>query len=454
MDQLPLMANAPALQQGRLELQRLQRRRSELGATFRDRHPEMLKLQDEIQMVQGGLETERNRLIESLRQDIRALEAAEAGLAGELDRLRLDAVGQDRKGVQDSVLMRRAESDRQIYDLLLERAQVSGVAKGFNPIRTRILDPALVPTSPVSPNRRRNILSGVAGGFLLAIAVAFGLERFDNRLSSPNEVHDYLGLPFIGLLPEVKVKDRSTPLLATDGALPQFSEELRHIRTNLLFSFSGAEPRSVVVSSAGPGEGKTVFATNLAVALAQTGERVLLVDADMRLPSVHTTFSVSLEPGLSNILVGNRKLSEAVQKSSVDNLWIVPAGRRPPNPSELLGSREFTRLVRQLGRHFSWILFDAPPVIAVTDPSVVAHVVSGVVFVIGSDLVGRQEARRAVEQLTKAGGKLVGGVLNRVALDRNRHYYSSYSVAYGQKYSDYYRAPQAPQRQRVANSVE
>ena len=451
LDQLPLMANDPILQQRRVELRELRRQRSELGATLRDRHPEMLKLQEEIQRVQVGLETDRVRLIESLGQDILAVQSAEAGLAEALESLKSDAIRQDRKGVQDSVLVREVESDRQIYDLLVERAQVTGVAKDINPIRTRILDQALVPRVPFSPNRQRNILNGVGGGFLLAIAVAFGLERLDNRVRSPTDVSDYLGLPFIGLLPEVTGKDKSMPLLAINGSLPQFSEELRHIRTNLLFSFSGDEPRSVVVSSAGPGEGKTVFATNLAVALAQTGERVLLVDADMRLPSVHTTFPVPLEPGLSNVLVGGCKLSQAVQQCGVDNLWVLPAGRRPPNPSELLGSKEFTKLVGQLGRHFSWILFDAPPVIAVTDPSVVAHVVSGVVFVTGADRVGRQEARRAVDQLTRAGGNLVGGVLSRVALNRNRHYYSSYSVAYGQKYSDYYRAPLAPRSSSESN---
>ena len=451
LDQLPVMATDPTLQQRRVDVRQLQRRRAELGATLRDRHPDMVKLQEEIQTLQRELETDRDRLIESLRQDILTVRSAEAGLVDALDRLKSDAISQDRKGVQDSVLVREVESNRQIYDLLVERAQVTGVAKDINPIRTRILDQALVPTSPFSPDRQRNILNGVAGGFLLAIAVTFGLERLDNRMRSPDDVSDYLGLPFIGLLPEVKVKDKSKPLLAVNGSLPQFSEELRHIRTNLLFSFSGGEPRSVVVSSAGPGEGKTVFATNLAAALAQTGERVLLVDTDMRLPSVDTTFSLSLEPGLSNVLVGGCKLSQAVQQCGVDNLWVLPAGRRPPNPSELLGSKEFKRLVGQLGRHFSWIIFDAPPVIAVTDPAVVAHVVSGVVFVVGADRVGRQDARRAVDQLAKAGGHLVGGVLSRVSLERNRHYYSSYSVAYGQKYSDYYRAPPARSSSSASN---
>ena len=200
----------------------------------------------------------------------------------------------------------------------------------------------------------------------------------------------------------------------------------------------------MVITSAGPGEGKTVVASNLALALAQTGERVLLVDADLRRPRVHTTFSVPQQPGLTNVLVGNAELSLAVQKSEFANLWILPAGRHPPNPSELLGSQKFKSLLAVLNEEFTWILFDTPPVIAVTDACVLSNIVSGVLFIAGSEKVNRQLARRAIEQLKTAKGKLVGGVLNRVAIQRNRYYYASYSATYSRKYGDYYRTPKSP----------
>ena len=361
LDQLPLMLSDPTLRQRRVELEQLQRRRSELSATLRDRHPDMVKLQEEIQTAQARLETERNRLLESLQQDVLITQAAEDNLTDALETLKLDAIAQDRKSVQLSVLIREADSNRQIYDLLLQRARETGVAREINTSRTRVLDRALVPTVPVRPDRQGNILRGIGVGFLLAIAVAVGFERLDSRVKSPADIGDHLGIPFIGLLPEVKRKDQSVPLLATEGVLPQFAEELRQIRTNVLFSFSGDTTRSVVISSASPGEGKTVVASNLSVALAQTGERVLLVDADMRRPMVHTTFQIPREPGLSNVLVGNANFSQAVQTTDVPNLWILPAGRRPPNPSELLGSEKFKRLLAGLGEGFAWVLFDTPP---------------------------------------------------------------------------------------------
>ena len=345
--------------------------------------------------------------------------------------------------MQLSALSREAESNREIYDLLLQRSQETNVTRERNPVRARILDLALVPTSPVSPNRQRNFLRGVAAGLVLAIALVFGLERFDSRIRTPDELREQLDLSFIGLLPEVETKDSVGALLALEGELPQFSEELRHIRTNVLFSFSGDEPRSLAITSASPNEGKTTLSTNLAITLAQTGERVLLVDADMRRPSVHTAFSLSLEPGLSNLLVGNAKPSQAIQRTSVENLAVLAAGHRPPNPSELLGSRAFQKFLRELGRHFSWIILDTPPVIAVTDACVIGHVASGVLFVVGSDRVSRQVARRAVDQIRAARGVLVGGVMNHVAVNRHRHYYAAYAASADKQYQGYYLDPPA-----------
>jgi capsular exopolysaccharide synthesis family protein len=441
LDRLPLMASDKALQERRLELDRLERHRTELAATLRERHPEMVKVRQDLQTARAMLDAERTRLLESLRQEVATLQGAEASLGRALDGLELEAVTQDRKGVQLSVLMREAESNRQIYDLLLQRARETGVAKDLNPSRTRVLDRALVPAAPVSPNRQRNILRGLFAGLALALMVAFGLERVDSRVKTPDEVSEHLGLPYIGLLPEVALEGGATRPLATNGIAPQFSEELRRIRTNVLFSFSGDAARSVVVTSASPGEGKTVLASNLAVALAQAKERVLLVDADLRRPALHEAFPVPQEPGLSNVLVGECKLTQAVHESAVRNLWILPAGRRPPNPSELLGSAEFRRLLAYLNERFTWILFDTPPVMAVTDACVLAHSVSGVVFVVGSEQVSRHLARRAVGQIAAAHGKLVGGVLNRVAVHRNKYYYSSYSAAYSKKYGGYYHQP-------------
>jgi capsular exopolysaccharide synthesis family protein len=214
-----------------------------------------------------------------------------------------------------------------------------------------------------------------------------------------------------------------------------FSESFCAIRTNLLLVSAEAGSRSIAVTSTGPGEGKTVVASNLAVALAETGQRVLLIDGDLRKPSVHSFFNKRRTPGLSNVLAGNKKVSESLQATTVAGLWVLPAGLQPPNPSTLLSSKRFKDFLASLGTHFEWVIVDTPPVMAVTDPLVVGHLTTGVLFVVGSEMTSRQAARRAVVQLEHGHATFVGAILNKVDLHHNPYYYSDY---YRREYSQYY----------------
>jgi capsular exopolysaccharide synthesis family protein len=190
-----------------------------------------------------------------------------------------------------------------------------------------------------------------------------------------------------------------------------------------------------VVTSAGPGEGKSIVAANLAIALSQAGQRVLLIDADMRRPRVHEIFDQGQEPGLSNVLTGNAKANEAIRKSPVHGLWLLTSGHIPPNPAELLGSRRFADFIASLEDHFDWAIIDTPPVLVVADSSVAANSASGVVFVVASDKTNRHAAREAIEQLGASNAHIVGSILNRVDLVKHPYYYSAY---YRKEYAKYY----------------
>jgi len=220
-----------------------------------------------------------------------------------------------------------------------------------------------------------------------------------------------------------------------NGVPQNFAEAFRAIRTNVLFSSTDDGPKTVVVTSTAPGEGKTLVATNLAIALAQASLRVLIVDADMRKPRVHSVFKQPQEPGLSNVLVGNAKASESVRSTNVPGLWALSAGMLPPNPAELLGSKRFKEFVTTLGQHFDWVVIDTPPVMAVTDSVIAGHVVQGIVFVLGAEMTSRHTAQRAVEQLSNSKARFVGGILNRVDLQHHGYYYSQY---YRKEYGAYY----------------
>lgn len=178
-----------------------------------------------------------------------------------------------------------------------------------------------------------------------------------------------------------------------------------------------------------------MVAGNMAVGLAQSGQRVLLIDADMRKPKAHEIFALAQEPGLSNLLVGQAKASETVRKTTVPGLWVLPSGHPPPNPAELLGSSRFRDFIGSLKDHFDWVVIDSPPVMAVTDASLIAHLATGVLFVVGAEMTSRHAARSALGQLEHVQATLVGAVLNRADLDRNPYYYSQY---YRREYAQYY----------------
>jgi capsular exopolysaccharide synthesis family protein len=296
------------------------------------------------------------------------------------------------------------------------------------------VDAAETPRGPARPNKAANLLLAVVGGLMLAVGLAFFFEYVDNRITSPAEIKTHLGLPFLGMIPAVQpVKGVSTPLL-TEGVTAGFAEAIRGVRTSVLFSSVAEGGRSLVITSTGPGEGKTLVASNLALALAQTGQRVILIDGDMRRPKVHDAFGLPQEPGLSNVLVGEVKASETVRQTA-SGLWVLPAGHTPPNPAELLGSSRFEDFIATLTKHFAWVVIDSPPVMAVTDAPLVSHFADGTVFVVGAEMTSRNVARTAVEQLAAANGRLIGAVLNRVDLDHNAYYYSQY---YRREYGSYY----------------
>ena len=189
------------------------------------------------------------------------------------------------------------------------------------------------------------------------------------------------------------------------------------------------------MTSAGPGEGKSIVAANLALALAQAGQRVLLIDADMRRPRVHEIFDTTQEPGLSNILTGNAKVAEAIRRSRLHGLWLLSSGHIPPNPAELLGSRRYLDFIASLDEHFDWAIIDSPPVLPVADSTIAANDASGVLFVVGADKTSRHAARAALEQLQSANAHLIGAVLNNADIGRHPHYYAAY---YRKEYARYY----------------
>ena len=442
VESFPAVVANDYIQKLKSELGDLQRQQAQLSEKYGDRHPEMIKIRSAVQSTQAKLDLEVSKVVQSVEAEYQAALAQERSLVGALDSQKGEALSLNRKGIEYSVLNREAESNRQVYEALLQRTKETGISGELKASNIRVVDTAEVPKWPILPRRQTDLTTAALSGLVLAIGLVFLFEYFDNRVKSPQELRAHLGLSFLGMVPAI---DASGPSLVNGGVPPHFAEAIRNVRTNVLFSSADEGVRTIVVTSAGPGEGKSLFSANLSVSLAQAGQRVLHVDADMRRPRVHEIFEFSQEPGLSNLLVGDCKPSEAVRKvTGVPGLAVLPAGMIPPNPAELLGSKRFDEYFATLSEHFDYVVIDSPPVLAVADASILANTASGVVFVVGADQTSRHAARAAIDQLHAVQAHLIGAVLNRVDLEHNPYYYSTY---YRKEYSRYYaQAPAATQK--------
>lgn len=436
LDTFPAILTNAFIQQQKADLATLQQQQAQLSEKLGDRHPDMQKLRAAIAISQSKLSGEIGKVVQSVRSEYQSAVAQETSLVSALNQQKSEAQSMNRKAIDYGVLQRDVESSQQIYDNLLQRAKETGVAGELKTSNIRVVDEAERPRAPVTPRVRFNLTLGFLGGLLLACGLAFFFEYLDSRIKTPDDIKTHLGLPHLGMLPFIspKVLNGTYPLIS-NGVPATFSEAFKALRTNVLFSTPQEGSRSIAVTSTGPGEGKSMVAANMAVGFAQAGQRVLLIDADMRKPKVHEVFGVEQEPGLSNLLVGQSKASAAVRKTSVPGLWVLTSGRLPPNPAELVGSARFRDFLGSLKDHFDWVIVDSPPVMAVTDASLIANHVYGVLFVVGAEMTSRHAAARALDQLERASARFVGAVLNRADFERNPYYYSEY---YRREYTQYY----------------
>lgn len=306
-------------------------------------------------------------------------------------------------------------------------------ADGTKTVEATTLSPALVPAERSSPNVARNLALGAIVGLLLGLGAALLQHRLDTRVRSEQDVRTVTDRPMLGMIGfDNKVPDH--PLILRDEPLGAAAEAIRRLRTNFQFIDLGDRPRSIVITSSVPGEGKSTTSLNLAVALADAGSRVLLVDADLRRPSVANALGLEGQVGLTTVLIGKATVSDVVQRLTDTTLDVLPSGRIPPNPSELLGSRAMGRLLAELTETYDVVLLDTPPLLPVTDAAVLANLTGGALMVVGADRVHRPQLREALGSLVTAGAHLHGVLLNRIA--RQEAAYYTYESGYTPKVGD------------------
>jgi capsular exopolysaccharide synthesis family protein len=433
VDTFPGLAQNTTIQEIRQQLAQLNAEKARLLQTRTSNHPDVAKVDASIESANIRLKSETGKILASIGNEYRAALAEEQSLTVSLEEQKRQAIDLNRKNVNFSILQREAEGERHVYNALLQQEKEMRVVSNSRANNVQLMDPAEVPGGPYTPNHGRDWLMALVLGLALGVAFAYTVEYLDDTVKIPDDVTRRLRLPLLGLVPAVA--GSNVPVLL--NPVPHdFGEAFRSLRTSLVFTNGTDGRRMIAVTSTQPLEGKTTTACNLAVALALGGSRVMLIDADMRRPGLHRTMGLQNEVGLSHVLTGQARVREAVQRTSEPNLYVMTAGRTPPNPSELLSSARMQNLVANLqAGPFDWVIIDTPPVLAVTDAVIVAPYVSGLVFVIGAEMTRRAHAERAIETIQSGRPNIIGAVLNRVDLNRNKYYYSRY---YGYHYKSYY----------------
>ncbi len=423
--QLPEVQNSAAMQSLVADLTEKQAQLAELRQRYNDDFPQIRSLLAQINSINSQLERSSTELKGTLRNELTIARNQENALQRELGGLTGETLGEQDEKVQLSVLDREAQALRDQLKILLDRYNTVSSAANVNPGTLQMLDAATVPSSPFSPKLLRNLSVALALGVALAAGLAVLRETFDDRIRSLEDVEDKLGLPFLGYTPYVADRDIS---LEGSNRFSALMEAYSSIRAGIDFTL----PRSsnvIQMTSSQAGEGKSTTAVVLAEMFASFGRKTLLIDADLRRPSVATLLDIERpKVGLVEVVLGHVALEDAVIKGVHDNLEILPVGEIPPSPTEILASQEFEDFIQQLRGKYSLVIFDSCPVMGLADAPILSRLVDATVFVLEANTMPFSRARTAIRRLTAAGGKTIGAVLTKYrALEAGQSYDYQYS---------------------------
>ncbi|MGH7887981.1 MAG: polysaccharide biosynthesis tyrosine autokinase, partial [Candidatus Binatia bacterium] len=458
-DSLPTIAASAMVQGLKGELSRLQSEFIQLAKEFKPGYPRFDKVKAQIDGVQSQLSSEIAAEARRAESAYQAAHAKEKQLRGRLEDQKKATLDLKDSGVQYAILAREVDTNRQLYDSVLQRLKEMGVASEVRTSNVYFMEQAEVPASPSYPRKQRTLALGLLLGLAGGIGLAFLLDRLDNTLKTPSESEIYLQLPSLAVIPDylklnghhgaylphrlrrllnlaadTTTQREGKELILEHHPLSIIAESYRALRTSLLLSRAAEPPRSLLLTSATRHEGKTTTAVNTAIMFAQMGLRTVLVDADLRRPRCDKILSLEKDFGLTEALTGHVRLSDVVRATPTDHFYFVSSGSLPPNPAELLGSAKMREIIDQLSRDYDCVIFDSPPVMPVSDAALLAQWVDGVVLVVDSQKTAKHLIREVRSKLINFRAKILGVVLNRV--DTQRAGYSQYYSHYTNYYSE------------------
>jgi capsular exopolysaccharide synthesis family protein len=459
VESLPQYVDNPVIQSLKTSYLQLKNDYEEKSLSYRADYPEMIKLKSRLDSTRDQLEGELGKAVEAAEAEYRASLSNEASLLKLLETQRTDVSQMGNNAIYYNSLKIDVETMRNLLGTLVAREseiQVSSQLGGIRASNIKVIDKAMVPAIPFTPNIRRNLMIAVLLGLMGGVGLIFLAEYLDNTVKDPEDIEKVTGLASLGIIPHLSPdvlkkkraaygsyasygqspEDRNgflpevTEIELINHLFPKFSisEDYRTVRTSILLSHADSAPKTICFTSSLPQEGKTATVSNLAISFSQLEGKVLIIDADLRKPRLHSVFKARNTTGLSTYLSGAASFEEALQKTSIENIWIMCSGPHPPNPAELLNSKKMKELLKAAKARFDHVLIDTPPVLAVIDPVIVSAQADCTVIVVQAGKTTRKALARSIDDVRKAKADIVGVIFNEVGTGRRGegsayHYY-------------------------------
>lgn len=435
LESLPAVVDSSLIQTLKLDYINLESQYQKLLDKYTPKHPEMVRLSAQINSLKSKIFSEIDKIAQKYRMDYESSLEREKELKNQLAQQEKSALGLSGKAVNYNILKRTTDTNRELYQMLLTRAKETGLTEEIKGNNISILDQAQVPIKPIKPRTLLNILLSVMVGLVAGSGLTFFAEYMDKSIKTIAEIKEELQIPLLGTVPNIKLHDniqRDTVVLQKHlhhGG----SESFRMLRTNLLLTSPDNPLKSILITSPGAGEGKTLIVSNLAIIFSQTGSRVLIIDSDFRKPQFHKIFDLPGKKGLSEYLVGAATLGEIIQATQVENLSLIVCGKIPPNPAEILSSKKMLEFSRLIKDRFDYVFYDSPPISPVADAIILsASVTDGTVLVVRAGRTPKEMVKHSRDVLKEARANLTGVVFND--LSPTTGYYSYYYSYYHSNY--------------------
>jgi capsular exopolysaccharide synthesis family protein len=452
----PEVLRSPLIKDLETNVANLSVAKAKLAAAFKRGWPELDQITEQLAEAENQLKVEREKAIHNAETEYRTALKREQLLSKALSDQKIEASALNQNSIQYNIKKRQVDTDKQLYEGLLQRRKEAEVSASLRSSNIHVVDMAEASRLPYKPDKILNMSLALGIGLIFGIGLAFFTEHLDSSIKNPDEIDRYLKLPSLGMIPShtplislrrsrllpldistLESQAASVELVTHQNARAPVSESYRNLRTSILLSSAnGRPPKLLVVTSSQQGEGKTTTSINIAITLAQAGGKVILLDGDMRNPELHKALHLNYEKGMSTFLSGNSDLVPVIQKTDIPNLFVVPSGKIPPNPAELIGSPRMKELLELLEQLFDHVVIDTPPVLSVTDARVLATMVDGVILVVKGGQTPRQAVRLTKRLLLEVHAHIIGVLLNDVDVrSADYSYYSKY-YCYGYGYGN------------------